>query len=169
MPVRQYTSPAQRVLASAPYGQMPLWAITLTHSLFSQDHHIINRPWPMELTHEDLTIITYEPAYFQITLPKMDGKGQQDLQLSFQNVDRVIVDELELAIGDPSERIAVVLRLFLEDAPSAGPQNVPLRLSLAQVNADNTTVTGTAGRPDTLNLAFPSEVYRVALWPGLDR
>ena len=81
----------------------------------------------------------------------------------------MIVDELELAMNDTSERITVELRYFLEDAPDAGPQNVPMKLSISQVNADNVTVTGVAGRPDTLNRVFPAEIYRTDLWPGLNR
>lgn len=168
----QYDAPARRVLASAPYGQVPLWGITLTHALFSpadHSHWLINRPSAMDMTLEDASVQTYEPSYFELSLPKMDGKGQQDAQLTLQNVDRVIVDELELAIADPSERIAVTLRLFLEDAPAAGPQNVPMHLSFSSVQATSQAVTGVAGRPDTLNRAFPLEVYRIDRWPGLDR
>ena len=176
----QYLTPAQRVLASAPRGQMPLWGITLIHSLFTDgngadvvlgptQHWIVNRPEPWTLTLEDDTEQEFRPSYFQLTLPTMDGKGQQDVQLSLQNVDRVIADELERASADPSERIQVWVRLFLEDDTTAGPQNVPLQLSLAQVQADSQVVSGTAGRPDTLNRPFPLEVYRIDKWPGLDR
>jgi hypothetical protein len=123
----------------------------------------------MTLTLEDGSTQEYLSAYFELALPKMDGKGQQDAQLSIQNVDRVIVDELERANTDPAVRIGVTLRLFLEDDPTAGPQNVPLHLSLAAVQADSQAVSGTAGRPDVLNRLFPLEVYRIDRWPGLDR
>lgn len=166
---RQYLEPGQRVLASAPNAQMPLWGLTLAHSQFSQTHWIINRPTAMTLTLEDSTAQPYQPAYFEMVLPKMDGKGQQDIQLTLQNVDRVIVDELEAANALPSERIQVTLRLFLESDPGAGPQNEPLVLSLSNVQASSQTVTGTAGRSDILNRMFPAEVYRITRWPGLDR
>jgi len=173
MPASQYTDPAKRVLASAPYLQMPLWGITLYHPEFStvdQRHWLINRPIGRNLTLEGtLGVQWYDASSFQIVLPKIDGKGQQDLQLSLQNVDRVIVDELELAITDPTTRIEVTLRLFLEDDATAGPQNVPLTLSLAQVAANSFSVSGTAGRFDVLNRVFPSEIYRIVRWPGLDR
>jgi Domain of unknown function (DUF1833) len=175
----QYAEPAQRVLASAPELQAPLWGITLTHPLFTAgngvgaegetEHWLINRPAAMDLTLEDDTVQEYLPSHFEIVLPKMDGAGQQDAQVSLQNVDRIIVDELELANADPSERIQVTVRLFLEDDPTAGPQNVPLRLSFSQVHATSQVVTGTAGRPDVLNRPFPLEVYRIDRWPGLDR
>jgi hypothetical protein len=168
----QYLPPAQRVLASAPAGQMPLWGITLTHPLFSPIDHafrLVNRPAAMDLTHEDDLVYTYSPAWFELTLPKLDGAGQQEAQLSVQNVDRMIVDELELAAADPSQRIEVTLRLFLEEDPEAGPQNVPLTLSFSRVQATSAAVTGVAGRPDILNRPFPMEVYRIDRWPGLDR
>ena len=104
---RQYAEPGQRVLASAPDAQMPLWGLTISHPLFvggngigvdgEQEHWIINRPVAMTLTLEDSSEQEYLPAYFEIVLPNMDGKGQSDVQLTLQNVDRVIVDELEAA------------------------------------------------------------------------
>jgi hypothetical protein len=166
---RQYLEPGQRVLASAPDAQMPLWGLTISHSAFSQTHWIINRPAAMTLTLETAAAQVYQPAYFEMVLPRMDGKGQQDIQLTLQNVDRVIVDELELANTLPSERIQVTVRLFLESEPTAGPQNEPLILSLSNVQASSQSVTGTAGRSDILNRLFPAEVYRIARWPGLDR
>src|SRR4249920_2004546 len=101
----QFRAPAARVLASAPGGQMPLWGLTISHSQFTQgngagadgatQHWIINRPAPMSLMLETGVAQLYEAAYFELTLPKMDGAGQQDAQLSLQNVDRIIIDELE--------------------------------------------------------------------------
>jgi hypothetical protein len=168
----QYLPPAQRVLASAPSGQMPLWGITLTHALFSPVDHafrLVNRPNALTLTHEDDLLYVYTPSWFELTLPKLDGQGQQEATLALQNVDRVIVDELELAAENPSQRIEVTLRLFLEDDLAAGPQNVPLTLSFSRVQATSAAVTGVAGRPDILNRPFPMEVYRINRWPGLDR
>jgi hypothetical protein len=166
---RQYLEPGQRVLASAPDAQMPLWGLTLSHPEFTATHWIINRPFPMTLTLETAAAQLYEPAHFEMVLPTMDGKGQQDIQLTLQNVDRIIIDELELANYDPSIRIIVTVRLFLENEPTAGPQNEPLILSLSNVQASAQSVTGTAGRSDILNRVFPAEVYRIDRWPGLDR
>jgi hypothetical protein len=174
---RPYLEPGQRVLASAPNLEMPLWGLTISHPLFVQgngvgdvtSHWIINRPMAMTMTLEDDTTQEYYPAYFEITLPTMDGQGQQDVQIVLQNVDRVIVDELELANTDPSERIVATIRLFLESDLTAGPQNTPLELSFISVAASSQSVTGTAGRPDVLNRAFPAEVYRIERYPGLDR
>jgi hypothetical protein len=165
----QFLPPAQRVLASAPHGEVPLWGVTLEHPEFSQTFWLVNRPYVVTATLEDDTEQDYQPAYFELKLPKLDGKGQQDAQLNFSNVDRTIVDQLELANTDPRNRIDVTLRLFVEDDLASGPQNVPLRLSFASVQATSAAVTGIAGRADTLNRAFPSEVYRVDRWPGLDR
>jgi hypothetical protein len=155
----QFTTAAQRVMASAPDGQTPLWGITLFHSMFTRSHWLVNRPVAMTLTLETAALQVYEPSFFQLVLA----------QITLQNVDREIIDELELASLLPSERIQVTLRLFLEDQPDAGPQNVPLTLSFSSVSADSKAVTGVAGRPDTINRAYPSNVYRIDRWPGLDR
>ena len=89
---------------------MPLWGIELSHPEFTDIHYLVNRPYPWNLKHEDDLVYEYTPAWFQIVLPNMDGKGQQDIQLTVQNVDRMIVDELELANTDPTHRISMVLR-----------------------------------------------------------
>lgn len=166
---RQYDAGGRRVFASAPGQKMPLWGITLEHPLFLESHWLINRSVQMVLTLEDDSDQVYSPCYFVLNLPKMDGKGQQDAQLSIQNVDQMIVDELERASAAPSTRIKVTIRLFIEDDPTAGPQNVPLELSFSSVEATSSVVTGTAGRSDVLNRPFPLEVYRIDRWPGLDR
>jgi hypothetical protein len=172
VPTPQYLTPAQRVLASAPNLAAPLWGMTLTHPMFTPADHsfwLVNRPYAITATLEDDSEQDYEAAYFELKLPRLDNAGQQDAQISLQNVDRIIVDQLELANTQPEERIQVVLRLFVEDDLAAGPQNVPLQLSFSAVNATNAAVVGVAGRPDTLNRAFPAFVYRVTEWPGLDR
>ena len=166
---RQYDAGGRRVLASAPNLQTPLWGITLEHPQFTEPHWLVNRPYVLSLTLEDASVQVYNPCYFQLVLPKMDGKGQQDAQISIQNVDRRMVQELELANTDPREQIRLTLRLFLEDDPEAGPQNIPLELSLSSVQANASVITGTAGRSDILNRPYPLEVYRIDRWPGLDR
>jgi len=173
MPAPQYNAAAQRILASAPHLASPLWGITLEHPLFAETHRIINRPVAMDLAHgatdPEPGTFTYAPAYFELTLPRIDGKGTQDATLALQNVDRVITDELERANGDPTTRISVTLRLFIESDPDAGSANVPLQLSFANVTANAQVVSGTAGRTDVLNRSFPREVYRIDRWPGLNR
>ena len=166
---RPYLAGGRRVLASAPDQQSPLWGITLSHPLFSETHWLINRPYGRVITLENDELQVYQPCYFVLVLPNMDGKGQQDAQISLQNVDRMIVDELERANNDPTQRIVMTIRLFLEDDLEAGPQNVPLELSLTNIQANQSVVTATAGRSDVLNRPYPLEVYRIDRWPGLDR
>ena len=165
----QYLDGGKRIFASAPGQQIPLWGLTLEHSQFSQTHWLINRPYALNLTLETAAVQQYLPGYFSLKLPNLDGKGQQDISVSIQNVDRVLVDELELASQTPDERVRATLRLFLEDDPTDGPQNYPLQLSFSAIQATSEAVSGVAGRPDVLNRPFPMDVYRVTTWPGLDR
>jgi hypothetical protein len=106
---------------------------------------------------------------FLVQLPTQDGKGQQDLQIVIDNVGREIMDAIEAAAADPSVNITVTYRVFLDIANSLPQNDPPLVLALPSIVVGMASVTGTATRADVLNRPFPSEVYRVDSFPGLNR
>jgi hypothetical protein len=157
-----------RVYASAPVDDDYIETMELAHPLFSQTHYIVSQPDPVAATLEDGSAATFLPLPFSVQLPQQDGSGQQDLQIVIDNVDQVIIDELERAAGDPTTKVSATYRVFTRSDLTA-PAFVLPALAMAQVIATESQVTGTASRTDVLNRPFPSILYTIALYPGLDR
>lgn len=159
----------KRVYASAPAGQRTVETLQLDHPAFTVPFFINNTrvPWTFDLG--DGTLQTFTPVPFRVTLPAQDGKGQQDLQLAIDNIGREAMQALEAAAAQPLEPIVVTVRVYL-NVPNSLPQNKPpLVLTMSEVDVTAAAIVGTAGRSDTLNRPFPSRLYRVDVFPGLNR
>ena len=108
---------------------------------------------------------------FEVTLPKHDSSGaRQDMAVVLGNVDRLIMEELELAQAQPNTPIECTLLIYVNTAGS-DPAADPIILSVADPVATLDTITLTASRFDVLNAPFPaiSESYRIDRFQGLDR
>ena len=158
----------QAVYASAPVNQRYVETLSFTHSRFSQAYYMTsdNQQWQFLL--ETGQLVTFLPVPFRVTLPTVDGQGNQDMGLTIANIGRDLVDPIEAAIAVPSEPIRCTYRVYL-DAPSSSPQNTPMALALTGVQVNRDVVSATATRSDVLNKAFPSNFYTVVQFPGLRR
>jgi hypothetical protein len=159
----------KRVYASAPAGQRYIETLELAHPAFPATFYITNAPQPWTFDLGDGTLQLFQPVAFRITLPKMDGKGQQDLQLVVDNVGRVAMEALEAAAAQPRVPIVVTVRVYLNVANTKPQNKPPLVLTLGEVEVTPPAFAGTASRSDTLNRHFPSVLYRTDVFPGLDR
>lgn len=160
----------KRIFASAPSDRRYLQTLELTHSQFPTIYRMVNDrvAWLLALD-DGTTQALFQPVPFVIIPPSNDGKGQQDAQLTIDNVGREAVDAIEAAAVYPDEPVQLTYRLYLDVAYSA-PQSVPpLVLSFQQIQVTSNAITGTATRADTLNREFPAVVYSTTLFPGLDR
>jgi hypothetical protein len=159
----------KEIYASAPTTQRFVETLAFSHSLFASTYYVTNdnRPWDFLL--ETGQLVTFQAMPFQIVLPTVDGKGNQDLELTLANIGRDLVDPLEAAIAKPSEPVRCVYRVYL-DTPSTVPQNTPpLQLTITGVSVTAEAVSATATRSDFLNRAFPYNFYTYAQFPGLRR
>lgn len=160
----------KRVYASAPSENRYLETLELSHPLFPATFWLVNddRAWRFALAAGG-PLQSFQPVRFTAVPPTSDGKGQQDLTLVLDNVGREAMDAIEAAAANPSINIAVIYRVYL-DIEDSEPQNVPpLVLALQSVKVTFEAIAGTATRADVLNRAWPSELYRVDLHPGLNR
>ena len=158
----------QRIYGSAPEGEQIFETLELRHPRFSQAHYITNAPLSFEATLETGQLIAFTPLPFSAKLPGASSGGNQDLVLVIDNVDREIIDELENASADPTQRISVIYRAFASRDLSA-PGSDPIALSVADISATASRVEATASRTDVLNRRFPSQLYETTFFPGLDR
>ena len=158
----------QAAWASAPKGQYIYETLELSHSQFSKKYYITASTLAFDAHLEDGTLVTFDAFPFNITLPRSDADGSQEMQISLQNIDQSLVDELEAASTKPDERIAVVYRIYLA-TDKTEPQNLPIKLSISEVAMTNETISAIATRSDVLNFPFPSEAYDPLRFPGLAR
>ena len=159
----------KRVYASAPTDTRYIECLSMWHPNWGTWLHFTNDVQAWTFAIESGALVDFAAVPFSVVLPLQDGKGQQDLQIGLENVGREAMDYIESASFTPAIPIQVIYRVYL-DRPHSSPQMVPsLDLTLSNVVVGLDVITGTATRADTLNRPFPSEVYRLDTYPGLDR
>lgn len=172
MPSTGITTALARARASAPAG-VDLWeTLTLEHPQWSSPYYLTNSPTAFSAKLETLgnPTVTFQPFPFTVTLPAVDGAGQQDLKVALTNADQAIADAVQLAHTRPDQRITAIYRVFLSSlGTTQTPQAPPLKLAFDSIQITEEAVSGVANRSDVLNRRFPSIWYDVATFPGLDR
>ena len=157
-----------RVYASAPADDDVVETLELAHPNFTKTWFLVREPYPFDATLETGAAVTFEALPFAVVLPAKSGEGQQDLGISIGNIDLVLIDELERANDDPTTKISATYRAYVSSDPSA-PAFVLPALALSEIIASETVARGTATRTDVINRPFPSVLYTIQLFPGLDR
>ena len=111
---------------------------------------------------------TFQPIPFEFTLPKLDGEGQQDLQLSICNVGSEMQQALARVKQQPATPIKVYVTQYIigNDNPQYDP---PWELTLTDITLTRQVMTGTATRTDVFNAPFPRQLYRIDKFPALNR
>jgi hypothetical protein len=154
--------------ASAPTGEAIVQTLELRHPLWAEPYYLTSWPRAFSALLENGADATFEPFPFAVTLPAVDGAGQQDMQITITNADQSIADAVRVAHQDPSTSIEAVYREFLGSDLGA-PQSAPVRLTFNAIQITEDAVSGVAGRSDVLNRRFPGIWYDVQHFPGLDR
>ena len=159
----------KRVYASAPSDRRYVDTLEMWHPMFPQRFFITNDVQIWQFLLEDGALVPFIPVPFALTWPTQDGKGQQDLQIQLDNIGREAMEAIEAASQMPTVNISVTLRVYLDIANSPPQNNPPLVLTMNSLTIDASAIVGTGTRADTLNHSFPTELYRVDLFPGLNR
>ena len=158
----------QRLYASAPADEEIRETLEIRHPRFAASHFLTNAALGFSANIETGQLVDFIALPFTAKLPGASSGGNQDLTLAIDNVDREIIDELERAAADPTQRISIVYRMYASGDLSA-PGSDPIALSISDISAGLTRVEATASRTDVLNRRFPSVLYEIGLFPGLDR
>lgn len=156
--------------ASAVAGWSIIQTLELNHPNWGAPYYLSSWSENFTTTIETGATVTFTPFPFAVVLPKLDGAGQQDMQVTIANADadQTIAAALRQAIADPTQRITCTYREFLSNDLGA-PQSPPIVLSFDSIALTDAGATGTANRSDVLNRRFPGQHYDVYLFPGLDR
>ena len=142
-------------------------ALILSHSLFDSTYYLTTRDETQQGTIDGGTQ-DFVPVPFKLVMPRRDANGRSDMRIIIGAVGGEVAGALESAIADPTERIRARYTVYLDG--DLDPQyDPPITLSLTDIQVNETQIEAIATTADTLNKRFPSSVYRVTDFPGLDR
>ena len=159
----------KEIYASAPNDVTYIECLSLSHSRFTKTYHLTSDMAQWSFFDESGKILNFESHPFKVVLPTRDTSGNQELTLTIANAGLLMMQELEAAQLKPDEPIVCLYRVYL-DVPNSYPQiDPPLSLSITDVTADASAISATATRFDVLSRAFPTEVYNIDDFPGLER
>lgn len=154
--------------ASAPTQRALLQTLTLTHSAFDQDVHIVADHAEFTAYLEDgTTQVTFQPVAVDVIWPEESDTAQaQQVQLAMDGVSSVVLPQLDKALGT-IEPIVVVPRIYASDEPEGPAHDVAASFELATATVTETRVTATAAVDDAANVSYPAVTYTRAAYPGL--
>lgn len=123
---------------------------------------------PFRFVRDGVSIVsggyTYYPVPFNITLPNDldDGAGVKTIQLTIDNVDRVIMVAVRSITDAPQIRLMIVLA----DNPSVVEVG-PLDLTLTAVTYNADTISGTLVFEDRMQINVPALAWNPSDFPGV--
>lgn len=143
--------------------------LQLDHPNFSQTFYLVNdrRDWQFQISAG--VYQTFLSMPFGVKLPDKNVSGRQEITIVMSNIHRIISDEVEQAIQNPSTNITCTYRAYLNIVDRLPEITPALTLNISEVVITPTQLTAVASRFDVLNKAFPSRVFRDYEFPGLLR
>ena len=168
MPV---TSEIKRIYASAPTDAYIVQTFELSHSEFSQTWYINDddKDWNFTIDSPGNTPVNFLSCPFQVKLPTNNTEGGQELQFVIANLGKTFIDEIEAAILVPTEQIAAIYRIYVNQENSVQQNEPVLQMAITNVVIDNAFISAEATRFEILNRKFPTVIYTTDFFPGLLR
>lgn len=105
---------------------------------------------------------------FDLELPPVNTTPLPEITLTLDNVNREIMDYLDLAV-EGQDMIEMTYRPYLSDDLTCPQMNPPINLVITDIVADVFKITATARMVDIGNKSFPSENYTAKKYAGLTR
>lgn len=112
---------------------------------------------------EEVTFASYR---FDFKKPKITADGVAVMEITVDNVSRVIGESLAGATQSATP-VQMTYREYLANDPTAPQNDPPTTLEVLDATADLLQVTITCGVESLMNRKFPYEVYTAQKWPGL--
>lgn len=160
----------ERYYAAAPAGVLMWECVSFSHPAFIKTHHLTTNPEQFTITVKDGTEITFEPGPIKTNQPNQDGEGRHDMAVGIA-VTPEVIKEVNRAAGQANDPISLTYRQFLQEGGviTQYGNTIELELNGLEVDVSNNSISGIATLPDLVRRPFPTEVYRIEKYPGLDR
>ncbi len=172
MPNPALSEAIKEAYASAPSGVVILHTLEFRHAEFSAPLRVVRNTVNITATLEDDApedggdAVEFQYYAFEFTLPEVSDGATSELIITIDNVNRVIVENLELAVQS-ADPLYVTYRPYLSTDLSAPQMDPPLTMLVQHIEVDIFRVTARCGFGDIVNRAFPSEDYTASRFPGL--
>jgi hypothetical protein len=178
MPDPSVSDALKEAYAIAPDTALIHDTLELRHPLFIDEEGNPDSIWittnvePVTATLEEAApvkggqVVTFVSFPFQFALAPIENSAAQDLELAIDNVDRRIIENLDLAMASAT-KIEICYRPYLESDLSGPQMDPPPTFTLSQVKADALTVRGRARVSINLNVSFPRRLYTAVEFPAL--
>lgn len=153
--------------ASAPAGRVVHYTYELEHPSFTERILIVNDFAPLTATLENGTQVEFVPCPVSVTGPEeSDNAASPTIGVQIDGVSGIIAGRLDAA-AKTFDRINIIERVFVSDDLSAPAILPPLKLTLREVEVNETSVTASAAFDDPINRGFPAKDYTSKEYPGL--
>jgi hypothetical protein len=178
MPDPSMSDAIREAYATAPADDVVIHTLELRHPGFVDDDGNPDSIW-VTTNNEDVVAtieadaplkggqaVTFRHFAFNFQLASIEAGTTPTLQVSLDAVDRRIVENLDLAIVQPT-KIVMCYRPFLASDLGEPQMIPPATFTLSDVKVDPLTVTAQARIDIDLDGAFPRRVYTAAEFPAL--
>ena len=172
MPDPTLTEAIKEAYAVAPRGAIIYHTLEIWHSDFSAPIRVV-RDWADLVATleadaprnpgEEVTFVKYA---FDFVKPEVGPDSIPSMQITIDNVDRLIAASIEAALGS-TEFVTVIYREYLSSDLTAPQNDPPITLQVTDVTVDMFRITATCGFPDLMNRKFPTTEYSAEAFPGL--
>jgi hypothetical protein len=156
----------QRIYASAPANLVFYEGLVLEHPAWPESVRFATNTVDPITKNFNATPVLFNPASFELTMPRRDDSGLVELAVTFPLVSRTMVEMIDAA---EQSRQPIVASLTVYIDASDDPQMTPIQLYLSDIAMTDDSVTGIASRVDLINKGFPRVVVKPENYPGLYR
>lgn len=166
MPNTALQDAIKEAYASAPSNIAILETLEVSHSAVGTPIYLVKNRENLTFTLEDLSVVEFMGASFDLELPPSGESGIQDLNVRFDNVGDEIRDFINI-VKTSTEPVVLKHRPYRSDDLTTPQMDPPLMLWLRNIRMNLLEATGRASFVDVLNRKFPAEYYTRKRFPSL--
>jgi hypothetical protein len=168
--VDPWTEAIKEAYASAPH-ELILDTLEFRHSTFSEPQRLVNdvKDWTLKLEadapEDPSTLVLFTAIAFEVSMPSSEEDSLPELAISVDNVAKTLLPHLTNAVK-VMEPITLIYRQYL--ASDINTVQYKLEgLTIRKTTTNRHRVIATASFFRLQDMLFPSKVYTLAEFPGL--
>ncbi len=150
--------------ASAPDNEVAISTLEIMHPAI-ETIRICDGYENHTVTLETGQVVTFEASGLDVSLPKRDATGQQNLTFAIENVTGIAQNSIRKAM-EAGGLVTITYRMY-RSVDLSEPAERPISMVLINPSFRGTTTQVTCSYFDLINFAWPRRRYTVEFAPGL--